>query len=291
MIKSMTGFGRITEEDESRKISIELRCLNSKQLDFSFRSSGSLREKETEIRAMVSKILNRGKIELNIYYENLEDPYVPTINKKLVLKYYEQLTDLSRNDGSNKLGDLLPVIMRFPDVLKSEKQELKEHEWEIISSLILKVLNETDTYRLEEGKSLENDIVKRIDLISGYLDQIPQFEEERTERIKLRIKDRLQELNLAKEIDENRFEQEMVFYIEKLDITEEKVRLKNHLEYFLKSIKSDEPVGKKLGFIAQEIGREINTIGSKANNSDMQKIVVRMKDELEKIKEQLLNVL
>ncbi len=287
----MTGFGRITEEDESRKINIELRCLNSKQLDFSFRSSGSLREKETEIRAMVSKILNRGKIELNIYYENLEDPYVPTINKKLVLKYYEQLTDLSGNDGSNKLGDLLPVIMRFPDVLKSEKQELKEHEWKIISSLILKVLNETDTYRLEEGKSLENDIVKRIDLISGYLDQIPQFEEERTERIKLRIKDRLQELNLAKEIDENRFEQEMVFYIEKLDITEEKVRLKNHLEYFLKSNKSDEPVGKKLGFIAQEIGREINTIGSKANNSDMQKIVVRMKDELEKIKEQLLNVL
>ena len=223
MIKSMTGFGRITEEDESRKINIELRCLNSKQFDFSFRSSGSLREKETEIRALVSKILNRGKIELNIYYENLEDPYVPTINKKLVLKYYEQLTDLSENDGANKIGDLLPVIMRFPDVLKSEKQELKEHEWEIISSLILKVLNETDAYRLEEGKSLENDIVKRIDLISGYLDQIPQFEEERTERIKLRIKDRLQELKLAKEIDENRFEQEMVFYIEKLDITEEKV--------------------------------------------------------------------
>ena len=291
MIKSMTGFGRITEEDKSRKINIELRCLNSKQLDFSFRSSGSLREKETEIRALVSKILNRGKIELNMYYENLEDPYVPTINKKLVLKYYEQLTDLSENDGANKLGDLLPVIMRFPDVLKSEKQELKEHEWEIISSLILKVLNETDAYRLEEGKSLENDIVKRIDLISGYLDQIPQYEEERTERINTRIKDRLKELKLAKEIDENRFEQEMVFYIEKLDITEEKVRLKNHLEYFLKSIKSDEPVGKKLGFIAQEIGREINTIGSKANNSDMQKIVVRMKDELEKIKEQLLNVL
>ena len=287
----MTGFGRITEEDESRKINIELRCLNSKQLDFSFRSSGSLREKETEIRAMVSKILNRGKIELNIYYENLEDPYVPTINKKLVLKYFEQLTDISENDGANKLGDLLPVIMRFPDVLKSEKQELKEHEWKIISSLILKVLNETDAYRLEEGKSLENDIVKRIDLISGYLDQIPQFEGERTERIKTRIKDRLQELKLAKEIDENRFEQEVVFYIEKLDITEEKVRLKNHLEYFLKSIKSDEPVGKKLGFIAQEIGREINTIGSKANNSDMQKFVVRMKDELEKIKEQLLNVL
>lgn len=291
MIKSMTGFGRITEEDESRKINIELRCLNSKQLDFSFRSSGSLREKETEIRALVSKILNRGKIELNIYYENLEDPYVPTINKKLVLKYYEQLTDLSENDGANKLGDLLPVIMRFPDVLKSEKQELKEHEWEIISSLILKVLNETDAYRSEEGKSLENDIIKRIDLISGYLDQIPQYEGERIERINTRIKDRLQELKLAKEIDENRFEQEMVFYIEKLDITEEKVRLKNHLEYFLKSIKSDEPVGKKLGFIAQEIGREINTIGSKANNSDMQKIVVRMKDELEKIKEQLLNVL
>ena len=291
MIKSMTGYGRTSQEDERKKISIELRCLNSKQFDFSFRSSGAIREKETEIRTLVSNILQRGKVDKNIYYENLEDPAVPTINKKIILNYYDQLSRISDKNSSVKLEELLPVIMRLPDVLKSEKQELKNQEWVFISDQIRQVLTETDGFRIQEGKSLEKDIVKRTELISRYLEQIPQFEGERIEKIKSRIKDRLNELNLGGEVDENRFEQEMVFYIEKFDITEEKVRLKNHLEYFISSINVSEPVGKKLGFIAQEMGREINTIGSKANNSDIQKIVVRMKDELEKIKEQLLNVL
>ena len=291
MIKSMTGFGRISQEDDKSKISIELRCLNSKQLDFSFRSSGALRDRETEIRAAVSKVLQRGKVELSIYYENLEDPYVPTINKKIVLKYFEQLANLSQNKDSNNMEKFLPIIMRFPDVLKTEKQEIKEKEWMQINALVHQVLSETDSFRIQEGKSIEKDIFKRIELISRYLQHIPQFEEERIEKIKHRIKDRLKDLNLVNEVDENRFEQEIIYYIEKFDITEEKVRLKNHIDYFLSSLNTIEPVGKKLGFITQEMGREINTIGSKANDSDIQKIVVRMKDELEKIKEQLLNIL
>ena len=189
------------------------------------------------------------------------------------------------------MDELLPIIMRFPDVLKSEKQEIKEKEWMQINALIYQVINETDSFRIQEGKSIEKDILKRIELISRYLQKIPQFEEERIEKIKLRIKDRLKDLNLVNEVDENRFEQEIIYYIEKFDITEEKVRLKNHIDYFLSSLNTIEPVGKKLGFITQEMGREINTIGSKANNSEIQKIVVRMKDELEKIKEQLLNIL
>ena len=239
----------------------------------------------------MSQFLKRGKIDISIFYENLENPVVPPINSEVVVKYHQQLTSITKLIGESADESLLPVIMRLPDVFRNERQELKESEWQFISELLDLVLNDTLSFRNQEGKNLEKDVSNRVDMIKKYLEQIPQFEEKRIERIKLRIRERLEELTELKDLDANRFEQEVIYYLEKIDITEEKVRLKNHTDYFMTTLKSDEPVGKKLGFISQEMGREINTIGSKANDADIQKIVVQMKDELEKIKEQLLNVL
>jgi len=290
-MQSMTGYGKMAFEDEKRKIMIEIRCLNSKQFDFNYKSSGILKDKEALLRALVNKQLKRGKIEMSIFYYNLEDPAVPLINKEVVRKYYEQITNLQEGNVQPDFLELLPVILKLPDVLKTDKQKLEEEEWETINKHVIQVINDVNAFRDQEGNSLEKDIRGRVILIRELLQRIIPFEKERLEKIKIRIKERLNELSNSVDYDKNRFEQELIYYLEKLDITEEKTRLNNHIDYFISSIKTDEAIGKKLGFISQELGREINTIGSKANNADIQKIVVMMKDELEKIKEQLLNVL
>jgi len=291
MIKSMTGYGKISIENETGKLSIEIRSLNSKQFDFSFRSSGILKEKEIEIRSMVGKALGRGKVEMGILYENLEEPALARLNKAAIEKYaeeFKQLGDVS-SDLSNET--LMSLIMRMPDVLVSERPILREEEWKYIHEALEKVLAETDAFRVQEGRAMQKDIEKRVQLIRSYISQLTRFEEERTGKIHDRIREKFREVSEQLEFDQNRFEQELIYYLEKLDITEEKVRLGNHLDYFMDTINQGETAGKKLGFIAQEMGREINTLGSKANDAEIQKIVVQMKDELEKIKEQLLNVL
>ncbi len=291
MMQSMTGYGKMAFEDEKRRIMIEIRCLNSKQLDFSYKSSGVLKDKEAMLRALVNNQLKRGKVEMSIFYNNLEDPAIPSINKEVVTKYYEQISNLQEGSTQPDFLELLPVILKLPDVLKADKQKLEIEEWNIINEQLIRVINEVNEFRTQEGNSLEKDIRERVILIREFLQKIIPFEKERMEKIKIRIKERLNELSNSVDYDKNRFEQELIYYLEKLDITEEKIRLNNHIDYFLSSMKADGPIGKKLGFISQEIGREINTIGSKANNADIQKLVVMMKDELEKIKEQLLNVL
>ncbi len=291
MMQSMTGYGKMAFEDEKRRIMIEIRCLNSKQLDFNYKSSGALKDKEAILRALVNNQLMRGKVEMSIFYNNLEDPAIPSINKEVVTKYYEQISNLQEGSTQPDFLELLPVILKLPDVLKADKQKLEIEEWNIINEQLIRVINEVNEFRTQEGNSLEKDIRERVILIREFLQKIIPFEKERMEKIKIRIKERLNELSNSVDYDKNRFEQELIYYLEKLDITEEKIRLNNHIDYFLSSMKADGPIGKKLGFISQEIGREINTIGSKANNADIQKLVVMMKDELEKIKEQLLNVL
>ncbi len=287
----MTGFGKASVENEKMRLNVEIRCLNSKQIDIVYKSPGVLREKELEVRGMLGKLLHRGKVEINIYYEDLEETAVAVINPEVVSNYKNQITELEPVLGKSMDKDILQVIMNLPDVLKSQKRELKQESWKEIKSEIEKAVSDTLAFRLQEGKIIESDVTERIQFIKKYLEQISEFEVVRIDKIKTRIREKIEELGKPNKIDENRLEQEIIYYIEKLDITEEKVRLKNHIDYFLKSISSEEPVGKKLGFITQEIGREINTIGSKANDSDIQKIVVKMKDELEKIKEQLLNIL
>ncbi len=291
MIQSMTGYGKVNLEDEKQKLSIEVRCLNSRQLDLTIKSPGIIRGKEAEVRVLVSKVLGRGKIDLNIYYENLEDPAIPVLNKEAINAYKEQINALSPIIGNVSDDTLISVISRFPDVLKSDPKELDEEEWKSIKESIVIVLDEARNFRKQEGISLGEDMKKRINTVSKFLKSIQIYEDERIIKIQSRLKEKFSELELNNQLDTNRFEQEMIYYLEKLDITEEKVRLENHINYFLETLDADESAGKKLGFIVQEIGREINTIGSKANDADIQKIVVGMKDEMEKIREQLLNVL
>jgi uncharacterized protein (TIGR00255 family) len=282
MIKSMTGFGKSIAEIPQKKISIEIKSLNSKSLDLNLRLPWLYKEKESEIRNMVSQKLDRGKIDLAINFDSLDTEIVPVINKNVVKNYFMQMKEISAELGLKSDEQLLPIIMRLPDAFKTEKPELAEDEWAI---------GQVDVYRSEEGKSIEADLIRCIVKILGYLTEVEQHEGERIKRIREKIHASLIE-NVGKEnVDMNRFEQEIIFYIEKLDINEEKVRLKKHCEYFLEKAASLPPNGKILNFIAQEIGREINTIGSKANDAAMQKLVVSMKDELEKIKEQTLNVL
>lgn len=287
----MTGFGKASQEIDAKKISIEIKSLNSKQLDVFSRIPGFYKEKEIEVRNLISKKLSRGKVEFNMYAEVSGTESNSIINADIVKSYYKQLASISKELSINEEANLLSVIMRLPDTLKTEREELNEEEWKQVLSCIEKAIDELILFRKQEGKVLEKDIIERIKKISALLTQVESYEQQRLEKIKERLRNNLKELVEKDTLDENRFEQELIFYLEKLDITEEKVRLKNHCDYFIETASSDEPMGKKLGFISQEIGREINTLGSKANNSDMQKIVVLMKDELEKIKEQLLNVL
>ncbi len=285
MIMSMTGFGKTEAQWEDKSLSIEIRSLNSKSADINLRTPSYLREIDTEIRKRIAKKLHRGKIDLNIFIE-FNGKNTPTaINASVVKGYMAQLKQIEKN---NEI-DHLAIAMRLPDTLSSERNTLQEDEKKAVFNLLDDAIKNIETYRLDEGKVLEKDFLLRLDLIETYLEEAIKIDPERSKKIEAKLRASLEELKI--EIDSNRFEQELIFYLEKFDITEEKVRLQNHLDYFKEVLENDFPNGKKLGFIAQEIGREINTMGSKANHSELQKIVVQMKDELEKIKEQLLNVL
>ena len=285
MIQSMTGYGKTVLQLPTKKITIELKSLNSKNLDLNVRIPSYYREKELDIRKNLAADLERGKIDFSIYIEGNGGEGSSKINESVVKEYMSQLRNIV---GSNEI-ELLKMAVRLPEALKTEREELDEEEWENITNAIEETVVKINKYRTDEGKVLCNDFVLRITNIEELLEKVIEIDPQRIEQVKDKVKKAIADLEAK--IDENRFEQELIYYIEKLDITEEKVRLKNHLEYFKKELNSLESNGKKLAFITQEIGREINTIGSKSNFAPMQKLVVQMKDELEKIKEQSLNVL
>lgn len=292
MLKSMTGFGKAVNEFENKKITIEIKSLNSKQADIIAKIPSLYKEKEMELRNMLIKALNRGKIELSVWIDQNEADKNIRLNKLVIKNYYQQLTELAESLNRNVDNEqILEIIMRLPDVMKTEVREIDEKEWLIIKETVNDAITEIEKFRLQEGKVLETDFGQRIEQIKKLQSQIEPFEKSRIEKVKERIKQNFKDNLKEVDADNNRFEQELIYYLEKLDITEEKVRLANHCSYFIETMNENESQGKKLGFIAQEIGREINTIGSKANHADIQKIVVQMKDELEKIKEQVLNVL
>lgn len=291
MIKSMTGYGKAEFEAGNKKITVELKSLNSKQLDINSRVPALYREKDIAIRKEISEKLVRGKMEFSIYIENLGMESNSAINENIVTAYFSQLSNIQEKLGLPVSEQIMQSVMRLPDVVKTVYEELNEEEWENIYLNIKKVIDAVDQFRIQEGLSLEKDIRFNISEILQLLEQVEPFENQRLENIKDRIRDGLNVININGNLDENRFEQELIYYMEKLDINEEKVRLANHCDYFLETMTSKENVGKKLAFIAQEIGREINTLGSKANESNIQHLVVQMKDSLERIKEQMLNVL
>ncbi|QXP60422.1 YicC/YloC family endoribonuclease [Olleya sp. HaHaR_3_96] len=286
MIYSMTGYGKSVLQLPTKKITIELKSLNSKNLDLNARMPSIYREKELDLRKLMAKQLERGKVDFSIYVETTADDTSTQINAPVVKQYMQQLKAVY-NAGNDI--ELLKMAVRFPDALNTVREEIDNTEWAQIEAEITVALNSLKDYRLNEGKVLEQDFNDRIKNIAALLAQVIAMDPERVEGVKERLRKGVEELK--EKYDENRFEQELVYYIEKFDITEEKVRLDNHLNYFIESINSTDSNGKKLGFIAQEIGREVNTIGSKSNYAPMQQLVVQMKDELEKIKEQLLNVL
>lgn len=290
MIKSMTGFGKSITEVTGKKINVEIRSLNSKQLDLNFRIPYIYKEKELELRSEVSKQVERGKVDVGIYLENLQDTAPVAINKTLAKFYYKELEGLSNE--LNEVQNLLPLVLKMPEVLKAEKEivELDEAEWKEVRKVVDQAIEAFQKFRSDEGRTLEKEFKSRIAIIASLLQEVVALDGLRINNIKERIKNNLSEIIDKEKIDQNRFEQELIYYIEKLDITEEKLRLKTHLDYFIATME-EAAAGRKLGFITQEIGREINTIGSKANDSAIQKLVVQMKDELEKVKEQLLNVL
>jgi uncharacterized protein (TIGR00255 family) len=291
MLKSMTGYGKATCTFGHKNISVELRSVNSKQFDINSRMPGFYKEKELEIRNEVNKAVERGKVDFYIIVEQLEPDKPVQINQGIVKDYFNQLKSIAEDLNMPVNEQLLLSTLRLPETLKAEIQALSNEEWIVLLSCIQQALSVFVSFREQEGKVLETDIVKRVSLIETYLSDLKQFEKQRIDHIRERLSKNMNEFLPAASVDANRFEQEIIYFLEKLDITEEKVRLKNHCSYFIKTMKEEASTGRKLGFIAQEMGREINTIGSKANDSDMQKLVVMMKDELEKIKEQLLNVL
>jgi uncharacterized protein (TIGR00255 family) len=289
MIKSMTGFGKAILETGDKIITVEIRSLNSKGADISLRLSSSLKNYELELRNELTKKLERGKIDISVYLESSKGETPIEINIQLAKGYYEQLKKLSLELGE-PLTEPIGQILKLPDVLKSEKKEADENEWKQIKSCLDQALRQLNEFREVEGKSLQKDFDDRLKKIELSLEEVKKLDVARMATIKERIKNNLAEVIGKDKIDENRFEQELIYYIEKLDINEEKVRLKTHLDYFRDTCRENS-AGRKLNFISQEIGREINTIGSKANDAQIQKFVVLMKDELEKIKEQANNVL
>jgi uncharacterized protein (TIGR00255 family) len=291
MIKSMTGYGKAIAETAQKKISIEVKSLNSKQLDLFTKLPWLYKEKEPEIRNLISQKLDRGKIEISIYFDIIEDEGVPIINRAIVRNYFNQLKELAGELEINVSDQILPVIMKLPDALKTDRPELPDSEWDLVKEQIIESVRILDLYRSEEGKSIESDIRKRLGNILSFLSDIEPYESARITKVREKLLSILEEHTGTENIDKNRFEQELIFYLEKFDINEEKVRLRKHCEYFLETMETDAPNGKILSFITQEIGREINTIGSKANDASIQKLVVMMKDELEKIKEQTMNIL
>jgi len=287
----MTGFGKAVGNVGNKKITIEVRSLNSKQLDASVKLPGLYKEKELAVRKLLSSKLERGKVDLSLYYETLEEERSYTINKETVKMYYEDLKEISGVIGGSSEPEYLSVLMKMPDVFKTERMEFDEAEWEKIWELLNQAVDQLNQFRQDEGETLKKDLSDRVVSIKSLLDQLGNYEEERIATVRERIQKNLEEIAQKEKIDQNRFEQELIYYIEKLDVSEEKVRLAGHCEYFVKTMNEPNSQGKKLGFISQEMGREINTTGSKANHAEIQKLVVQMKDELEKIKEQVLNTL
>ena len=285
MILSMTGFGKKEFQYKDKCINIEIRSLNSKNTDITIRTPNYYRPIDPEIRKKLVNKMQRGKIDLNIHIEYTGDSAPTSINNKIVKAYMKQLEEI----GSSTESERISMAMRLPDAFSSEKEELNEKEKKILLSNLDMAINDIKGFQKNEGLEMGKDIELRLNLIDSHLKNVVELETTRTEKMREKLLTSIQ--NLKIEIDANRFEQEMIFYLEKFDITEEKVRLINHIKYFREVKNEDSPNGKKLGFIAQEMGREINTIGSKANDAHLQKIVVQMKDELEKIKEQLLNIL
>jgi len=287
----MTGFGRSTLELPEKSITIDLKTLNSKQFDANLRLPPLYREKEGEIRLMLNTQLERGKIELNINIDNNGESGSYQFNRSLARQYFTEMKTLADALGMELDNDVITTLARMPDVLKAEQPALEQQEWERVREAIVEAIRKLNRFREEEGAALEKDLQERVNIIEELLLKIPPLEEKRIVTLRERLTKQLEELLPQESIDKNRFEQEVVFYLDKMDITEEKVRLKKHCEYFTETLALKESSGKKLGFISQEMGREINTLGSKANDADIQKIVVLMKDELEKIKEQLFNIL
>ena len=287
MILSMTGYGKAETNAHNKKFTVEIKSLNSKQIDMNVRVPGSYRDKELNIRKLLSTALMRGKIDFSLFVEYTGTEKTANINTEVVKKYYHDLQNIAKELDNN--DELMSTVMRMPEVMKVEKEEIDPQEWGIIESLIQQASNALTLFRKDEGKSLAQDFILRIENIRSLMLSIEKEEHQRVANIRKSIVDKLGELK--SNVDENRLEQELIYFLEKLDVTEEIVRLSNHLDYFLETMNSDISEGKKLGFICQEIGREVNTIGSKSNNAEMQQKVVQMKDELEKIKEQILNVL
>lgn len=288
MIHSMTGYGKSVLHLSDKKVTIEIKSLNSKNLDLNVRIPSYYRVKELAVRKELASRLVRGKVDFSIYIEMTADETSTTVNKGVVSEYMQQLRNVVQTGSSNDV-ELLKMAVRMPDALKTEREELDEDEWAQISANIQKSIKAIIQYRIDEAASLEKDFKLRIENIQSYLEEVKSFDAARITHVKERLKKAIDDLKV--QTDKNRFEQELIYYLEKLDINEEKVRLANHLTYFLQELGTEDSNGKKLGFIVQEIGREVNTIGSKANFAPMQKAVIQMKNELEKIKEQVLNVL
>ena len=290
MVKSMTGFGKGEAALRNKKITVEIRSLNSKQLDLSLRLPAVYRQSEYEIRNLIARTIQRGKVDVFVTVESQAVETSARINREVFREYLRQMNDTLSFSGIDAGYDaILPVIMRLPDVVATEAEAISEEEHAALLAAVEAAAAHLDAFREQEGAILIADLLRRVELIERYRDEVVPFEKARTETIRTRILDNLAKLPV--EVDRNRLEQEMIFYLEKLDITEEKVRLTNHCNYFREVASSEEGAGRKLGFIAQEMGREINTMGSKANEPNIQILVVKMKDELEKIKEQVLNIL
>ena len=289
MIQSMTGYGKAELNLQNANFTIEVSSLNSKQIDVNVKMLSAYREKVIGLRKLLSERLRRGKIELSIWRESSASSIKYSLNTELLKEYFSQIEEVTHSLNINS-SEIMPSLLKMPDVLVKGEERVEDNEWEEIAKGIDIAIANTLKFRLDEGKKLEEDIASRINKLATLLVDVAPFAKSRIERVKKSLSDKLAEIE-TKNIDANRFEQELIYYLEKQDITEEIVRLDAHLSYFIDTMKSDSPNGKKLGFIAQEIGREINTIGSKSSDAEMQKIVVQMKDELEKIKEQLLNIL
>lgn len=288
MIQSMTGYGKAVLQLPTKKVTIEIKSLNSKNLDLNVRIPSYYKEKELDVRKKLASSLVRGKVDFSIFVEMTADETSTTVNHGVVKEYMEQLRNVLQAGVSNDV-ELLKMAVKMPDALKTDREELDENEWDLINDNIAIAIAEIVQYRIDEAASLEIDFKERIENIRTYLEEVKALDGDRVENVKIRLKKAIDDLKV--DTDENRFEQELIYYLEKLDINEEKVRLANHLDYFLQTLASEDSNGKKLGFIVQEMGREINTTGSKANFAPMQKAVIQMKNELEQIKEQILNVL
>lgn len=286
----MTGFGKVTAELPSKKVTVEIKALNSKQLDLSTRIPSIYKDKEMELRSLLLQSLERGKVEFNIFIEYIGKDTPTQINLAAVENYYNQIKEIAEKLNISVPNDWFQTLLRMPDAIKSETVEPDESEWEVVLETVKDAIKHLCDFRIQEGAMLQKLFEQKIANIATLLKEVEKYEGERIEKIKARIMDNLQKI-AEKDYDKNRFEQEMIYYIEKLDVNEEKQRLTNHLKYFISTLESGNGQGKKLGFIAQEMGREINTLGSKSNHAEMQKIVVQMKDELEQIKEQVLNVM